>query len=165
MTKILSCSTIAVMLMLGAGTAAAGGSQGTVGVGAEVQLSGEGGMSLNYDAGQFHAGGYLYFDDEDGPDNTDVGLGGRFFWHVHSSPMSDFSVGGNLGLRFDNEGPDNSATLLYLEPAIQIRAFIAGNVALSFTSGIVVGLADADGDGVALTGQINALGGVHYYFF
>lgn len=165
MKKTLTCSTIAMTLILGAGTAAAGGSKGTIGIGAEVQLSGEGGMSLNYDAGDFHAGGYLFFDDDSGPENTDVGLGGRFFWHVHTSPMSDFSIGGNLGLRFDNEGPDDSATLMYLEPAVQIRAFIAGNVALSATSGIVVGLADADGEGVGLTGQVNALAGIHYYFF
>jgi hypothetical protein len=119
---------------------------------------------MSYDAGTFHAGGFLSFEDEDGDDNSQLGFGGRFFWHIHSSPMSDFSIGGNLGILMADEGPDESATVVFLEPAVQIRAFIAGNVALSATSGIVIGVSDAEGQ-AALRGQINATAGIHYYFF
>lgn len=166
MNKNLTCGSIAVMLMLGAGSAAAGGSEGTIGVGAEATLSGLGGMSLNYDAGTFHAGGFLSFADSEGDNNTDIGIGGRFFWHIHSTAQSDFSIGGNLGVLFDNEddgGDGTSNTLLFLEPAVQLRAFISGNVALSATAGISVGLVDAGG--VVLTGDLNGSAGLHYYFF
>lgn len=167
MKKNLTGASIAVLLVLGAGSAAAGGSEGSLGVGAEATLSGLGGMSINYDAGKFHAGGFLSFADSAGDNNTDIGLGGRFFWHLHSTPMSDFSIGGNLGVLFDNETnppPDgSSATLLFLEPAVQIRAFVAGNVAISATAGIAIGLADAEG--VILDGQVTGSAGIHYYFF
>ena len=163
MTKTLICSSFAVVTLLGAGTAFAGGSQGTIGVGAEATLSGLGGMSFSYDAGTFHAGAFLSYHDEEGPDNTDIGVGGRFFWHIHSTPVSDFSIGGNLGMQFTDTGPDDSASLLYLEPAIQLRAFIAGNVAISATAGISIGLSDASG--VDLTGQPTGAAGIHYYFF
>lgn len=163
----LLCSSIVALSMLGAGTAVAGGSDGTIGVGAEAQLSGLSGASVNYDAGRFHVGGFLSFQDASGPNNTDIGLGGRFFWHLHSTPTSDFSIGGNLGVLFNNDpNPQpngSSATELFLEPGVQIRAFISGNVALSATVGIVIGLADADG--VALDGQLTGGAGIHYYFF
>ncbi|HVV86777.1 MAG TPA: hypothetical protein VHE35_27150 [Kofleriaceae bacterium] len=159
----LMCMSIAVVSMIGAGSAFAGGSEGTVGVGAEFGLSGTGGLSVNYDAGKWHAGGFLAFHDEEGPDNTAFGLGGRFFWHVHSTPTSDFSVGGSLALDHEEMGPDTSANLLYLEPGVQIRAFISGNVALSATAGFSIGLADASG--VDLTGQVTGFAGIHYYFF
>lgn len=167
MKNSLTFTSIAVMLVLGAGSAYAGGSEGTIGVGAEAQLSGLSGLSINYDAGKFHAGGFLSFADAPGDNNTDIGVGGRFFWHLHSTPMSDFSIGGNLGVLFDNDPnpqPDGSSqTLLFLEPAVQIRAFISGNVALSATAGIAIGLADADG--VLLDGQVTGSAGIHYYFF
>lgn len=166
MKKIMTCASLAAMLLLGAGTASAGGRAGTFGVGAEALLSGDGGLSLNYDTGTFHAGGFLSFDDEAGDENTDIGFGGRLFWHLHSTDFSDFSIGGNLGVMLDNEpGDDNSSSLIYLEPAVQIRAFIASNVALSFTAGIWVGLGDADGAHLGSQGQVTGAAGVHYYFF
>ena len=162
----LLCASIVALSTLGAGTAVAGGSEGTIGVGAETQLAGLSGISVNYDAGKFHAGGQLYFADAPRDNNTDIGLGGRFFWHLHSTPTSDFSIGGNLGVLFDHkpEGdPNGGRTQLFLEPAVQIRAFISGNVALSATAGIAIGLADADG--VLLDGQITGGAGIHYYFY
>lgn len=170
MKRSLTFTSIAMVLVLGAGSAAAGGSASTFGVGAEQTLSGvEGtGMSISYDAGKFHAGGALSFRDESGSNNTDIGVAGRFFWHIHSTPMSDFSIGGNLGMLFDNEPdpqPDgSSATLIFLEPALQVRAFIANNVALSATAGISIGLGDTSGN-VSLGGQLLSSVGVHYYFF
>jgi hypothetical protein len=163
--SLMLVSGLAV-LALGAGTALAGGSEGAIGFGAEFQLSGLGGISGSYDMGQFHVGAFLGFDDDAGDDNTDLALGGRFYYHLHSTAMSDFGIGGSLGMAFIGDrtpGADNDATVVFIEPGIQTRAFVASNVALSFTAGLSLGLADADG--VFLDGQPVFAGGVHYYFF
>jgi hypothetical protein len=83
------------------------------------------------------------------------------------SPMSDFSLGGSIGL-VDlpiNAGmPDHHYDQeVFLEPSFQIRAFITTNVALSFTGGIVIGTVDASG--VDFGGNLEGVAGVHYYFF
>lgn len=167
MKKLLLTSAFAAASLFALAPASAGGSKGSLGVGAESTLSGVGGLSLDYDAGLFHVGGFLSFVDDEGDNNTDIGIGGRFYYHLHSTANSDFGLGGNLGIVFDNDPtppPDGSSnTLLYLEPALQIRAFVATNVALSFSAGLSLGLADASG--VALTGHLNGAAGVHYYFF
>jgi hypothetical protein len=152
-------------LVMGTGTAVAGGSEGSLGVGAEYQLSGLGGMSGSYDMGQFHIGGFLGFQDDGGDDDTDIDIGARFFYHLHSTAMSDFSVGGSVGIGFRGDGNDmtDNATLLFIEPGIQTRAFVASNVALSFTAGLIIATSDAEG--IAITGQPVFAGGVHYYFF
>jgi hypothetical protein len=156
----------AMIVFASAGTASAGGQSGSIGIGAEFQLSGLGGLSANYDAGAFHAGGFLGFDDPAGVNNTAVAFGGRFFFHVASTATSDFSVGGALGIQslYDDPGDPaaNRLTGLFLEPSFQIRAFLASNVALSFTGGIVIGTVDAGG--VAITGGISGQAGIHYYF-
>lgn len=169
---------VAGILAASAGVASAGGQAGSLGVGAEYQLSGLGGPSLNYDAGQFHLGGFFAFYDPEGPDNTVFEIGGRFFYHVHSTAMSDFSLGGNFGLAsIPHNGmvDNNRDTDVYLEPAMQIRLFVASNVALSFTAGITIGLIDAGGASVQGQGVTGSPGfdpvgfsggaGVHYYFF
>jgi hypothetical protein len=169
----------AMIVFASAGTASAGGDSGSIGIGAEFQLSGLGGLSANFDAGAFHVGGFLGFDDPAGVNNTAVAFGGRFFFHVASTATSDFSVGGALGIQsvYDDPGdPDaNRLTALFLEPSFQIRAFIASNVALSFSGGIVIGTVDAEGvtitggspiesiNGTAF-GNITGEAGVHYYF-
>jgi hypothetical protein len=160
MTKIL----LAAMIVLAtAGTATAGGQPGSIGVGTEIQISGLGGLSVNYDAGAFHVGGFLGFLDPDGEDNTTVDVGARFFYHIASTAMSDFGLGGGIGIRSeDNPAPDDRSTDVFLEPSFQIRAFIAGNVALSFTGGIEIGAVDASE--VNITGLLNAEAGIHYYF-
>jgi len=157
-------TAVAGTLLALSAPASAGGQAGSLGVGAEFQLNGLGGVSVNKDLGLFHAGGVLGFADAEGPGNTTVDLGGRFFYHLHSSPMSDFGLGGQIGLRFlDNPAPADNFWGLYIEPAMQVRAFIANNVCLSFTAGFTVGLFDAGG--VVLSGQPNAGAGFHYYFF
>lgn len=168
-------SLAAVMVLAMFGTASAGGQAGTIGVGAEYGLalgpasaattSGLGFASLNFDAGTFHAGGFLAFADGGNDDDTIYGVGGRFFFHVHSGSMSDFSVGGNLGLLSIPEGmgSNDNLSLVFLEPGIQIRLFPASNVALSFTTGIAIGLVDADG--FVVGGQVSGAAGIHYYFF
>jgi hypothetical protein len=154
----------AMLLASSAGLANAGGQSGTIGAGAEVTLSGFSGPSLNYDAGDFHLGGFLSIDDPAGDDNTDFAIGGRFYYHVHSTAMSDFGVGGAVTFVSDDEPVfGERASLLFIEPGVQFRAFITSNVALSVAAGLPIGLVDADG--VALTGQFNGVAGVHYYFF
>lgn len=154
----------AVMVMAASALAHAGGSPGSIGVGAEFQINGLGGASVNYDAGDFHLGGFLGFEDDDGPDNTVFAVGARFYYHVHSTAMSDFSVGGGLGvLSFPGAGVDpDRNTGLFLEPGIQLRLFLASNVAVSASTGVSIGLVDVDG--VSITGQTIG-GGLHYYFF
>lgn len=156
----------AIIVFASAGTASAGGQPGSVGVGAEFELSNLGGLSANYDAGKFHVGGFIGFFDPAGTNNTVVDIGGRFFFHVASTAMSDFSVGGGLGIEsaYDQPGDPNSNrhTDLFLEPSFQIRAFIASNVALSFTGGISIGTIDASQ--VRITGDFNGNAGIHYYF-
>jgi len=179
MTKTCLLAGI-VVAALGA-RAEAGGSPNSIGVGAEYELSGLGGPSVNYDAGAFHLGGFFAYAD-DGANNSDFQLGGRFFYHVHSTAMSDFGVGGGIGLesakRTAMGGMSQRNTYVFVEPAFQIRLFVASNVALSFTGGLTIGAADAQG--YAITGQgvgggafsVNGTGvgflggaGVHYYFF
>jgi hypothetical protein len=159
MKTILSLAGALAALSLGAGTAQAGGSEGSIGIGSEFQLNGFGGFSGNYDLGQFHVGAFFGFEDDDGDDNTNIFLGGRFFYHLHSTAMSDFSVGGSVGIGMLG----NDTSPVFIEPGVQLRAFITSNVALSITAGLSLGVGDADG--VSLTGQPTGFGGVHYYFF
>lgn len=159
----------ALFLVAATGVANAGGSAGSIGVGGEYQLSGLGGLSANYDAGNFHVGGFLSLNDPDGEDNTDFGVGVRFFYHIASTAMSDFSVGGSVGLQSDGVPPMTPGgdgtrdTNVYIEPGFQIRAFVTPNVALSFTGGLLIRAVD-DG-GLALGAQPTGIAGVHYYFF
>lgn len=160
MKKILFAATL---VLATAGTATAGGQPGSIGVGTEFQISGIGGLSVNYDAGQFHVGGFLGFLDPGGDDNTTIDIGARFFYHVASTAMSDFGLGGSFGIRSeDNPDPVGRTTDVFLEPSFQIRAFVAANVALSFTAGIEIGAVDASE--VNITGLITGEAGVHYYF-
>lgn len=155
----------ALLVMAAAGVAQAGGQEGSIGVGAEFQLNGlTGGPSVNYDAGAFHVGGFFSFADDDGPDNTVWSIGARFYYHVHSTAMADFGVGGSIGiLSFPTPGaPDDTATGVFIEPGVQTRLFLAANVAVSASVGLVIGVADADG--VAIDGQ-TITAGLHYYFF
>jgi hypothetical protein len=173
----------AVFVAATAGSASAGGKEGSIGVGAEFGLNGlTGGLSVNYDAGKFHLGGFLGVFDGGGQNDTNYTAGGRFFYHVGSTAMSDFGIGGTVGLfSLDGQGPmnDERDTLMFLEPSFQIRLFLASNVALSFTAGIVIGVVDADGfalgsGGVGLNlgagglgsagGLVTGIAGVHYYF-
>ena len=154
---------VAAIVFSTVSVAHAGGQPGSIGVGAEFQLSGVGGISANYDTGKFHVGGFLGLADPAGPENARIEVGGRFFYHVAATAMSDFSIGGSIGISSDDAGPNvDRTTALYIEPAFQIRAFITSNVALSFTGGFSIGAADASD--LVITGDTNGLAGVHYYF-
>lgn len=174
--RILTLTTVFVLAT--AGAAQAGGQEGAIGVGAEFGINGlAGGASANYDAGMFHVGGFLAIYDGGEANDTDYSFGGRFFWHLHQTAMSDFGVGGGLGfLSIDKRAGNDRTSDLFLEPSFQIRVFVASNVALSFTAGISIGLVDAKGFtlGAPLSsnafvaagvGVVNATAGIHYYFF
>jgi hypothetical protein len=135
---------------------------GTLGVGAEYQLSGLGGVSLNYDAGLFHVGGFFGMSDPTGPNNTAFDFGGRFFFHLHRSATADFSIGGSVSFASVETGPNTTTTDVFLEPGFQIRWFAASNVALSFTGGFSFGLDDDKTFLVA--GDVVGIAGIHYYF-
>jgi hypothetical protein len=170
---MIKTSCFAVMFVIaGSAAAHAGGQAGSIGIGAEYQLSGIEGLSLNYDAGQFHVGGMLGYYDPAGGGNSVFEIGGRFYYHVHRTSMADFSLGGNIGLASVPGAMDDRKADVYLEPGFQIRFFVVPNVAISFTGGIVIGLVDASdptssplASGVEITGQVSAAAGIHYYFF
>lgn len=167
MRKNLIPFATTLLLAGAAGTASAGGSSGSVGVGVQQDLFGLGGPSVIYDGGMFHAGGYLGFADNRGNINggdTTIDIGGQFFYHLHSTSMSDFGVGGQITYYNQNRpAPLDNFVGLYLDLGAQIRAFITSNVALSATLGL--GIATADDDGVQLNGHILGTAGLHYYFF
>jgi hypothetical protein len=168
MPRMKTTFLAAMIVFASVGTARAGGQPNSIGVGAELQISGLGGLSVNYDAGRFHAGGFFGYFDPQGPNNSTVDVGGRFFFHIASTATSDFSLGGSLGIENANDGgtPNNRHTDVFLEPSFQIRAFIVSNVALSFTGGIVIGAADiSELDLTSNTsGRVTGMAGVHYYF-
>lgn len=164
----------AMLLAATTSIASAGGQEATVGVGAEFQQAAGpaggrlGGPSVNYDAGKYHLGGFLGFFDGDGSNNTELAFGARFYYHIHSTAMADFGIGGTVGLlNYDSPtvtDPDNRDTALYIEPGFQIRCFVASNVALSFGAGLSIGALDAPG-GFSTATTVTGSAGVHYYFF
>jgi hypothetical protein len=176
-------TNLIVLALLSSSPALAGGHEDSLGVGAEYMMNGlSGGASVNYDMGKMHFGGFLgFFDNGDkmGNDTSDYTLGGRFYYHLHSTAMSDFGVGAGIGFYSDEvrmAGDTERNTYLYIEPGIQIRAFITSNVALSFGVGILI--ATQDDDGIAIGGgtlgrgrdqgvgeAVSGSAGIHYYFF
>ena len=168
-------SLLASIFVLAAASAAhAGGQAGALGLGAEVQLNGITGVSLSYDAGKFDVGGVLGYHDPAGGNNSTFEIGGRFFYHVHSTAMADFGLGAELGIASVPIGGMMGGTVrrtdVYLDPGFQIRLFLASNVAISMTAGLLIGVADASdpvpsphNSGVDINGQL--IGGLHYYFF
>jgi hypothetical protein len=137
-----------------------------IGVGAMAPLANVGGLvgllfgagpAVSYDMGDFHIDGVLLFETNGA---TAFGLSGRFWYHLFERSDADFSAGG--GFTFINVDPEigDSSNAVFLEAGAKIRMFLVDNVALSTSTGLVIGLADAEG--VELGGQI--LGGVIYYF-
>jgi hypothetical protein len=150
-----------LLLLLIPATASAGGSAGSIGVGAELDTLGNGDLSGNYDFGQFHVGAAFGFSDNRGMDNLRIGA--RAYYHLHSTALADFGLGGELHIINIDGGGGGDATAVEIALGLQIRSFISTNVALSFNAGIVIGAADSQGfavGGVPLAGA-----GVHYYFF
>jgi hypothetical protein len=146
-------------------TETAGASGSGFGVGIQAMLAGPGagaptGGAILYDPGQFHIEGIVDFYSNGG---TQFGLGGRFWYHLHTSTAADFSLGGGVGLTIlDDEEVDETFTLFHIEGGAQVRTFVVPNVALSATLGLAI--VAGDGDLVALTGQLVGGIGLSYFF-
>lgn len=141
-----------------------GATHGTgLGVGVAAMLAGPAGISVAYDGGPWHLDtmfGVLKRDGDSPGNKADFELGARFWFHLHKSANSDFSVGGGLG--FIHFGPaDENA--VFLEGGVQLRAFIASNVALSASAGLAIETADRSA--FALGGQFIGSAALHYYFY
>ena len=175
--------TICAAILLAAGAAHAGGQANSIGVGAEAQLNGIGGVSVVYDGGKFHAGamfGYRRDDIGGGMTESETDFGAGFYFHVHQTGTSDFGVGANLGVAsvpvMGMMGNTSRVTDVFFEPGFQIRVFIVGNVALSFMGGVSIGFSDAtrtsigaEGLGISTSTRdrvgLEGGAGIHYYFF
>lgn len=163
MRKILfSLLALGTVLALGTTTARAQASEGTgIGVGAQSTTTGLSGPSVVYQAPQFHIEGLLGVNSID--DNTDFALAGRFYYEIHNGELSDFSIGGGLGvLNLDRPGDDDVD--LHLEAGAQIRAFLAPNVALSTSLGLGFVIREGNDD-FGILGQLTGSMGVTYFFF
>src|SRR5262249_9648994 len=98
-----------------------------------------------------------------------VAAAGRFFFPLHTSQSADFSIGPGIGIVHRNLHPPAPAASTstnegHVEGAVQIRAFIVPNVALSASAG--VGLIFTNGNNSAVVGgQVGGQLGVTYFFF
>ena len=154
--------------------ARAQGSEGSgIGVGVQAMVSsgvdlGAGGLgglagpAVVYQAPNFHVDGILSFASNGA---TSIGVGGRFFYELHSTQASDLSVGGGLGfVNLDPDGPGDGTTLIHFEIGGKIRAFLAPSVAISASAGFGFVSTDED-DPLFLTGQLLGTVGITYFFF
>jgi hypothetical protein len=130
------------------------GPRGSVGVGAAIMLDGPGGAAFVYDAGPWHMDAMLGLISNG---ETIFGVGGRFWYHIHSAPSADFSLGGGMGVT-----SGDNFTVIDLEAGAHIRAFIVSNVSIGASVGISI--AAADGDGFILAGQLIGATNIIYYF-
>lgn len=131
-----------------------------IGVGVESMLSGPSGPTLVYQTPTFHVEGILGVFDRP---NTSILLAGRFYYQVHSGELSDFSVGGGLGL-LNTDAPGDNDTDIHLEAGAKIRVFLAPNVALSSSLGMAV-VADDANDTAIIAGRLQGTMGITYFFF
>lgn len=141
-----------------------GGAASGFGLGAMAMLTGPLGGAVIYDPGQFHVEGIVGFDSNG---VTTIALGGRFWYHLHTSTAADFSLGGGLGFLSTEEddgfGMSEDVTTIHVEGGGQLRVFVVPNVALSATAGLAVVTGDEQ-DFVAVTGQLIGDVGVSYFF-
>ena len=131
-----------------------------VGVGVESMLSGPSGPTVVYQAASFHAEGILGLFDRA---NTTILLAGRFYYQLHSGELSDFSLGGGLGL-LNIDTPGDNETDIHLEAGAKIRVFLAPNVALSSSLGLAL-VVDEGGDTAIIAGRLQGTMGITYFFF
>jgi hypothetical protein len=135
-------------------------------------LGGPAGISLAYDAGPWHVDTMLGLFKPGSGVRANFEIGGRFWYHLHSTANADFSVGGGLGyVRIGRSAPAPAINGIFIEAGGQIRAFITSNVSLSGTLGLAIATGDFDSYGIG--GQAFADGtlggfagvGLHYYFY
>jgi hypothetical protein len=156
----------------GGGAKAAG-----IGVGAETMLTGTtiygfgildapaSAASVVYDASRWRIHGLLAMDSAGA---TDVFVGGKFFFNLHTGTASDFAVGGGLGIAsLGGEGPgDDDRTDIFVEGAVMLRAFVVPNVAIGASAGVGFVIIDeeAGDDFFFLGGQLLGSIGIWYFF-
>jgi hypothetical protein len=159
----------------GGGGGGGGGKAAGIGVGAETMLAAgfvpsntpTAAASFVYDASMWRVNALLAMESAGA---TDLFLGGKFWYNLHTGVASDFAVGGGLGILFDGDdagGPgDDDQTHFVIEAGIQLRAFVVPNVAIGGTAGIgFVILDEAAGDDFFLLGgQIMGGLGIWYFF-
>jgi hypothetical protein len=143
-----------------------------IGVGAEATTTGIVGGAFVYDASVFHIDVLLggNFD----PDTSKVAVAGRLFFPLHTSQSADFSIGPGLGLERTTSHPGAppgapappsvSVNAVHLEGAVQIRAFIVPNVALSASAGVGAVFTNGNNSAV-IAGQVGGVLGITYFFF
>jgi hypothetical protein len=139
-----------------------GGAGGGFGVGIVAMLTGPFGAAVVYDPGRFHIEGILGFRSlEDS--QTDIAVGGRFWWHLHTSTAADFSLGGGIGfVLIDREDPLDDQTDIHIDGGAQVRTFVVPNVALAASLGLAI--VSGDADFVGITGQLFGSIGATYFF-
>jgi hypothetical protein len=167
---------VALVAIAAPGSARAQGSEGT-GIGVGVQaMQGHGqvfvgpgfgpiglvGPSVVYQTPDYHIDGILAFSSNGA---RTFGVGGRFFYELHSTQASDLSIGGGIGILNVDPPLGDSSTSIHFEIGGKIRAFLAPAVAVSASVGFGF-VSDPDGDDpLFLTGQLLGTVGVTYFFF
>jgi hypothetical protein len=139
------------------------------GAGAEATTTGIVGGTFVYDASLFHIDALL--GGSFASNVSQVAVAGRLFFPLHRGPAADFSIGPGIGLVRTTRTPDGnpappsvSNNAVHLEGALQIRAFVVSNVALSASAG--VGAVFTNGNNSAVIGgQVGASLGITYFFF
>jgi len=131
-----------------------------VGVGVESMLSGPSGPTVVYQTPDFHLDGIIGVFDRA---TTTVLLAGRFYYRLHAGELSDFSLGGGLGL-VNQDNPGGNENDLHLEAGAKIRVFLAPNVALSSSLGLAMVL-DEGADTAIIAGRLQGTMGITYFFF
>lgn len=160
--------------------AAAQGSEATgIGVGVQAMLAGFdddvaiapdvfvnipplAGPSVTYQTPKFHIDGILSYGDNDAI--TTLGLGGRFYYELHSTQASDLSVGGGLGFLNVDFGDDSDTAILF-EAGGKIRAFLAPSVAFNASVGLGYVSGFGEQDLILFGGQLLGTIGITYFFF
>jgi hypothetical protein len=139
-----------------------------VGVGAEATTTGIVGGTFVYDASVFHLD--ALFGAALDKNDTDLAIAARFFFPLHHGQAADFSIGPGVGLvhgQHDATPPatgTNSTNQFHLEGAVQIRAFVVSNVALSASTGLGIVVENGNNHAV-IGGQVGASLGITYFFF
>jgi hypothetical protein len=137
-------------------------------VGAEATTTGIVGGTFVYDAAVFHLD--ALFGARLTKNDTDLAVAARFFFPLHHGQAADFSIGPGVGfVHGQHDAPPpatgrNSNNQLHLEGALQIRAFVVSNVALSASAGLGV-VIDNGNNTAIIGGQVGASLGITYFFF
>lgn len=130
---------------------------------ASLDFTPAGAAALSYDMGNFRVDGLLYMLLVSNNNNTRTAfaLGARAYYKLHSTSKADFSVGGGLALGLVDAG--DTDLRLGLDGGIQIRVWLASNVALTASAGIGFSVGD-DPFVFGLSGQLTGGFGLIYYF-